>query len=69
MWSLLGMWAMGLHSHACLVGEGILPQKNSFANVLRAYCELRRHSEAMDGRTCGSSTLADFACQCHSATL
>jgi hypothetical protein len=38
-WSLLGMWAMGLHSHARLVGQGVMPQKISFANVLRDYRE------------------------------
>src|SRR5208283_606994 len=26
-WSLLGMWAMGLHSHARLVGQGVLPEQ------------------------------------------
>ena len=38
-WSLLGMWAMGLHSHARLIAQGVGPQKISFANVLRAYRE------------------------------
>jgi len=36
-WSLLGMWAMGLHSHARLVGRGVLPARISFAGVWRAY--------------------------------
>ena len=36
-WSLLGMWAMGLHSHARLVGGGVLPQQISFAGIWRAY--------------------------------
>jgi hypothetical protein len=36
-WSLLGMWAMGLHSHARLVGQGVLPGQISFAGVWRAY--------------------------------
>jgi hypothetical protein len=36
-WSLLGMWAMGLHSHSRLVGQGILPEQISFAGVWRAY--------------------------------
>ena len=36
-WSLLGMWAMGLHSHARLVGQGVLPEQISFAGVWRAY--------------------------------
>ena len=36
-WSLLGMWAMGLHSHARLVGHGVMPEQISFAGVWRAY--------------------------------
>jgi hypothetical protein len=36
-WSLLGMWAMGLHSHSRLVKQGILPERISFAGVWRAY--------------------------------
>jgi hypothetical protein len=36
-WSLLGMWAMGLHSHAHLVGQGVLPEQISFAGIWRAY--------------------------------
>jgi hypothetical protein len=36
-WSLLGMWAMGLHSHARLVGRGVPPERISFAGVWRAY--------------------------------
>ena len=36
-WSLLGMWAMGLHSHVRLVGQGVLPERISFAGIWRAY--------------------------------
>jgi hypothetical protein len=36
-WSLLGMWAMGLHSHVRLVAQGVLPVRISFAGVWRAY--------------------------------
>lgn len=36
-WSLLGMWAMGLHSHYHLLQTGVLPERISFAGVLRAY--------------------------------
>jgi hypothetical protein len=36
-WSLLGMWAMGLHAQARLVGQGISPERISFAGVWRAY--------------------------------
>ena len=36
-WSLLGMWAMGLHAHARLVRQGVLPQQISFAGIWRAY--------------------------------
>lgn len=36
-WSLLGMWAMGIHSHHHLLSQGIPPERISFAGVLRAY--------------------------------
>jgi len=36
-WSLLGMWALGLHSHSYLLRRGVLPDRISFAGVLRAY--------------------------------
>lgn len=36
-WSLLGMWAMGLHSHHHLLQRGTLPERVSFARTLRAY--------------------------------
>jgi len=36
-WSLLGMWAMGLHSHSRLVRKGVPPGRISFAGVWRAY--------------------------------
>ena len=36
-WSLLGMWAMGLHSHSRLVPKGVPPERISFAGVWRAY--------------------------------
>ena len=36
-WSLLGMWAMGLHSHSRLVRQGVLPEQISFAGIWRAY--------------------------------
>jgi len=36
-WSLLGMWAMGLHSHSRLVRQGVTPGRISFAGVWRAY--------------------------------
>lgn len=36
-WSLLGVWAIGLHSHHRLVPRGVLPERISFAKVLRAY--------------------------------
>jgi hypothetical protein len=36
-WSLLGMWAMGLHAHDHLLRRHVLPQRISFAGVLRAY--------------------------------
>lgn len=36
-WSLLGMWALGLHAHHHLLKRGVLPERVSFAGVLRAY--------------------------------
>jgi len=36
-WSLLGLWAMGLHSHFYLTRRGVPPERISFAGVLRAY--------------------------------
>ena len=36
-WSLLGMWAMGLHAYSRLIGQGVLPERISFAGVWRAY--------------------------------
>jgi hypothetical protein len=36
-WSLLGMWAMGLHAHARLVARGVPPERISFAGVWRAH--------------------------------
>jgi hypothetical protein len=36
-WALLGMWAMGLHSHARLVAQGVSPERISFAGIWRAY--------------------------------
>ena len=36
-WSLLGMWAMGLHAHHHLVQQGVSPERISFAGVWRAY--------------------------------
>jgi hypothetical protein len=48
-WSLLGMWAMGLHSHSCLVGQGIAPERISFAGVWRAYRRpMREYKSAPD---------------------
>jgi IS4 transposase len=38
-WSLLGMWALGLHSHARLMKQSVAVQKISFAKVLRAHQE------------------------------
>lgn len=36
-WSLLGIWAMGLHSHKHLLHRGVPPERISFVGVLRAY--------------------------------
>jgi hypothetical protein len=49
-WSLLGMWAMGLHSHHHLLSQGVTsPQRISFAAVLRAYRRsMREYKSAPD---------------------
>lgn len=45
-WALLGMWAMGLHSHARLVRQGVLPNRISFAGVWRAYRRAMREYQS-----------------------
>ena len=43
-WSLLGMWAMGLHSHVRLAARGVNVQRISFVGVLDAYrWSMREH--------------------------
>jgi IS4 transposase len=50
-WSLLGMWAMGLHSHSHLLRRGVRPERISFAGVLRAYRRpLREYKSVPDPR-------------------
>ncbi len=49
-WSLLGMWAMGLHSHSRLVGQGVLPERISFAGVWRAYRRAMREYKSLPDR-------------------
>jgi hypothetical protein len=49
-WSLLGMWAMGLHSHTRLVAQGILPERISFAGVWRAYRRVMREYKSPPDR-------------------
>jgi hypothetical protein len=49
-WSLLGMWAMGLHAHARLVPQGILPERISFAGVWRAYRRAMREYKSPPDR-------------------
>jgi IS4 transposase len=46
-WSLLGMWAMGLHSHSRLVGQGVSPERISFAGVWRSYRRPMREYKSM----------------------
>ena len=46
-WSLLGMWAMGLHSHHRLVQQGVSPQRISFAGILRAYRRSMREYKSL----------------------
>jgi len=49
-WSLLGMWAMGLHSHARLVEQGVQPERISFAGVWRAYRRAMREYKSLPDR-------------------
>lgn len=49
-WSLLGMWAMGLHSHSRLVEQGVLPERISFAGVWRAYRRAMREYKSPPDR-------------------
>jgi hypothetical protein len=46
-WSLLGMWAMGLHSHCRLTKQGVPVQRISFAGVLRAYRTAMREYKSL----------------------
>jgi hypothetical protein len=48
-WSLLGMWAMGLYSHSHLLPRGVLPERVSFAGVLRAYRRPMREYQSKAG--------------------
>jgi hypothetical protein len=48
-WSLLAVWAMGLHSHHHLVKQGIAPERISFAGVLRAYRQPMRQYRSRPG--------------------
>jgi hypothetical protein len=43
-WSLLGMWAMGLFAQRRLALQGVLPERISFAGVLRAFQRPMRES-------------------------
>lgn len=48
-WSLIGLWAMGLHSHYHLTQRGVRPERISFAGVLRAYRRpMREYKTAPD---------------------
>jgi hypothetical protein len=52
-WSLLGIWAIGLHSHHRLIGQGVPPERISFAGVLRAYRRaLREYKSRPDPGEC-----------------
>jgi hypothetical protein len=60
-WSLLGMWAMGLHSHARLVAQGVLPEQISFAGVWRAYRRAMREYKSPPDRGERIEQLIDLA--------
>ena len=55
-WSLLGMWAMGLHSHARLVGQGMLPERISFAGVWRVSASDAGIQESAGSRRASATT-------------
>jgi hypothetical protein len=60
-WSLLGMWAMGLHSHQRLVRQGIAPDRISFAGVWRAYRRPMREYKSLPERGERLTALLDRA--------
>jgi hypothetical protein len=60
-WSLLGMWAMGLHSHSHLVRQSVPPERISFANVWRAYRRPMREYKSRPGPGERLSELLDRA--------
>lgn len=48
-WALLGMWAMGLHSHARLVRQNVPIRRISFAGIWRAYrCAMREYKSHIE---------------------
>jgi IS4 transposase len=48
-WTLLGLWALGLHSHHHLLKRGVMPEKVSFARTLHAYRQsMRGYKSAPD---------------------
>jgi hypothetical protein len=45
-WSLLGLWAMGLHAQVALAGQGVPTRRISVAKLLRAYRRSLRESKS-----------------------
>lgn len=49
-WSLLGMWAMGLHSRARLIHRAVPPERVSFTGIWRAYRRPMREYQSLPER-------------------
>lgn len=60
-WSLLGIWAMGLHAHCHLLKRGVRPERVSFAGVLRAYRRPMRESKSVPDRHARLTDLLNVA--------
>ncbi len=60
-WSLLGVWAMGLHAHARLAHQGIPPERMSFAGIWRAYRRPMREYKSRPDRGDRMTDLIDRA--------
>lgn len=60
-WSILGVWAMGLHSHARLIEQGVEPRRISFAGVWRAYRRAIREYKSRPDPGEGLTELLDRA--------
>ena len=60
-WSLLGIWALGLHSHCHLLARGVPPERVSFAGALRAYRRPMREYKSVPDRHARLTDLLNLA--------